>query len=501
MARYDRVLIDPDADEVYGALREAIEAANEKRRLRLVGWPLPRLDEVMSQLCQPHGHHQWNGGDGPLRSGEGRSAVVLAWWTDRAGRKHLRVVGRHGPFNRPMLDDLLCPFGEPRPALWFVYPDHVFLKLQHGQRLAQAICACGAHGAPQELGWMGPCCDACHDLSVEGQEPAPAWLDPKLATLQGQEGRLTFLAYSPDSKVLAVGTGRAEVTLWDTTTGLERGRLVAKDDEWLLCAGWVDQGQRLVTTDVNGVLRYWSAKTGLPTGVEVHTGGNAESFAISGDGFSVCRGNRSRALLLSSHDGQPLRDLDGILNDVGCLAFSPDGRWLAGGSRKGTVVLWDVATGQLRWRFERPGAIVSSLAFSAGSQTLAAGLVPTTAPKGQNMPAEGNALADDASRVLLWNAGAGELETTLPGHAGGTRCVSFAPDGRSLVSGGEDGVIRLWDTGTGTERVGLEWHLDVVCSVAFAPDGLTLASGSFDGAVKLWPAEVLRPMRRLERIC
>ena len=64
MARYDRVLIDPDTDEVYAALREAIEAANEKRRLRLVSWPLPRLAEVMAQMSEPHGHHQWNGGDG-----------------------------------------------------------------------------------------------------------------------------------------------------------------------------------------------------------------------------------------------------------------------------------------------------------------------------------------------------------------------------------------------------------------------------------------------------
>ncbi len=304
MARYDRVLIDPDTDEVHAALRQAMESANEKRRLRLLGWPLPLLADVLDRLSEPHGHHQWNGGDGPPRSGEGRSAVVLAWWTDRARHKHLRVVGRHGAFNRPMLENLLCPFGEPRPPLWFVYPDHVFLKRQHGHRLAQAICACGAHGTPDDLGWMGPCCDACHDRAVEGQEPAPAWLDPKLATLQGQEGRLLVLAYSPDSKVLAAGTDRDEVTLWDTTTGLERGRLVARDDEWLLCAGWVDQGQRLLTADVNGVIRYWSAKTGLPTGVEIHTGGNAECFALTSDGSSICRGNRSRALLLSSHDGQ-----------------------------------------------------------------------------------------------------------------------------------------------------------------------------------------------------
>jgi WD40 repeat protein len=114
-------------------------------------------------------------------------------------------------------------------------------------------------------------------------------------------------------------------------------------------------------------------------------------------------------------------------------------------------------------------------------------------------PAPGSS-SPEASRVLLWDVLRGEPSALLPGHPGGGRCVAFAPDSRTLASGGEDGMIRLWDVGTGEERVGLEWHLDAVCSVAFAPDGLTLASGSFDGAIKLWPREVLRPIRRLERV-
>src|SRR5262245_57328462 len=131
MARYDRVFINPARDDLDNALRQAAEAANERRRQRLVSWPLPGRDALMAELAAPHGYRQWNGGDGPARAGEGRSIVVLAWWTDRAGRKHHRVVGRHGTFNRPMLENLLCPFGEPRPPLWFVYPDHVFLLRQN----------------------------------------------------------------------------------------------------------------------------------------------------------------------------------------------------------------------------------------------------------------------------------------------------------------------------------------------------------------------------------
>src|SRR5262249_38712384 len=199
---------------------------------------------------------------GPARPGEARSAVALAWWSDLVGRKHHRVVGRCGSFNRPMLHNLLCPFGEPRPPLWFVYPDHVFLKRDGERRVACALCACGAFGSPEQLGWMGPYCDACHDRREDGQVAPPAWLDPKRATLRGQEGRLLFLRYSPDGAALAGGTGREQVTLWDAATGREVCKVTAPPQEWVLDVGWADGGRALVTGAANGRVRTWDAATG-----------------------------------------------------------------------------------------------------------------------------------------------------------------------------------------------------------------------------------------------
>jgi WD40 repeat protein len=481
MRRFDRVLIDPRLDELGTALRSAVESANDRRRQRLVAWPLEGWDRLLTDLHQPAGYRQWNGGAGPARSGEGRSAVALAWWTDRAGRKHHRIVGRYGTFSRPMLDNLLCPFGEVRPPLWFVYPHYVFLKRQGQERLAQAICACGAHGEPDELGWMGSSCDACYDRGVEGQLTTPAWLDPAQSTFHGEEGKLLFLAFSPDGQTLAGGTRRDMVTLWDTRTGLERGHLSARHSEWIVCVGWIDGGQRIVTGDVTGKLRYYSDRTGLPTG-ESLSAGTSECFAVSPDGRLICRGDRSHVTLLNAHDVQPAGQFAGQLPQAGCLAFSPDGKCLAAGSRRGILAVWEVGTGQEKWRLERPGSMIAALAFSPHGQTLAVALLPAS-----------GSTAPDAGRVLLCDAASGQVKTTLPGHNGGSRCVAFAPDGRVLASGGDDGVVRLWEVHSGQERIALEWHLDSVCSVAFAPDGLTLASGSFDGTIKLWPREVLRP--------
>jgi WD40 repeat protein len=273
------------------------------------------------------------------------------------------------------------------------------------------------------------------------------------------------------------------VTLWDTTTGLERGRLAAKHSEWVVCVGWIG-GQRIVTGDVTGKLRYFSDRTGLPTGEELSTG-TSECYAVSPDGRFLGRGDRNHVTLMSAGDGQTLGQLAGQLSHAGCLAFSPDGKWLAAGSRRGAVAVWDLATGQEKCRLERHGSLIAALAFSPHGQTLAVGLLP--AP---------GSTAPDASRVLLCDTATGQVKQTLPGHDGGSRCVAFASDGRVLATGGDDGLVRLWEVHSGLERVALEWHLDSVCSVAFAPDGLTLASGSFDGTIKLWPREVLRPSQR-----
>src|SRR5947209_10463908 len=67
------------------------------------------------------------------------------------------------------------------------------------------------------------------------------------------------------------------------------------------------------------------------------------------------------------------------------------------------------------------------------------------------------------------------------------RCVALSPDGRTLASGGDDGVVRFWDIHTGEElRQSGKHYSSIVDVVAFSPDGRTLASAATDPAVHLW---------------
>ena len=96
-----------------------------------------------------------------------------------------------------------------------------------------------------------------------------------------------------------------------------------------------------------------------------------------------------------------------------------------------------------------------------------------------------------ASSIGIWlydphNGQALDLLTT---HTDYVNSVAFSPDGRTLVSGSKDGIIRLWDTQTGILRQSLTGHTGSVSSVVFSSDGTSLASGSRDNTARLWDAQ------------
>ena len=91
--------------------------------------------------------------------------------------------------------------------------------------------------------------------------------------------------------------------------------------------------------------------------------------------------------------------------------------------------------------------------------------------------------------VKVWEAQTGQELLTLNGHTNTVTSVAFSPDGQRIASGSDDRAVKVWDVQTGQETRSLQGHTSAVTSVAFSPDGQRIASGSKDATVKVWDAQ------------
>jgi hypothetical protein len=98
----------------------------------------------------------------------------------------------------------------------------------------------------------------------------------------------------------------------------------------------------------------------------------------------------------------------------------------------------------------------------------------TFSPDGKRLVTAGD---DYTARV--WDVGSGRVLCTLRGHKGRVESVSFSPDGKHVATGSEDKTAKLWDADSGKELLTLDGHTLPVISVAFSPDRGRLANCRF----------------------
>ena len=255
--------------------------------------------------------------------------------------------------------------------------------------------------------------------------------------------------------------------------------------------------------------------------IEIANRRGVYSVAFSPDGSTLASDRDNTVQLRDAATGQEIEtnglfwvDIAGHLTgDINSIAFSPDGRMIAGGiHERGTICIWDATTGKqiksIREDAANPLHWINTVAFSSDSKILASGSEDgnlylqdverggkrrTLTKNTENIfsvafSSDGKTLAsgNSGNTIRLWDINTGEKLETLWGHTNWVFSIAFSPDGQTLASGSRDQTVRLWDMTTRQQLRTLAGHTSVVWSVAFSPDGRTLASGSEDSTIRLW---------------
>ena len=311
---------------------------------------------------------------------------------------------------------------------------------------------------------------------------------PERFSLEAPAGSLSAIAFSPDGRLIATGSGGqfyrgkggSTVEFWDRETGQRLPTLHGTENVvWGLA--FSPDGTELALGGTNPQVEVRDAHTGaVRWSKHDPTLPQAMSIAFSPDGKALAVGfgqySQQEAFQVKVYEvetGRETAAFPGPRGGVNDLAFHPDGRHLAVAGAE-VVEVWDVGAPKRVRELRGHSKWVYGVAYSPDGKWLATGGWDRT--------------------IKLRDAATGEEKLTIFAHDGFVLDLAFSPDGGALVSTSEDRSVRLWEVPSGRPLGVLHSHSDFVQAVAFAPDGRELASGGLEGTMKVWDRRTSFPV-------
>jgi len=216
------------------------------------------------------------------------------------------------------------------------------------------------------------------------QQPA-LLVGSTLYTYRGHSDVVWSVAWSPDGKRIASGSGDNTAQVWDAADGgnvyTYRGHSV-----YVEAVAWSPDGKRIASAGGDNTVQVW----------DVADGGHVYTYR-------------------------------GHSDVVWSVAWSPDGKRIASGSGDNTAQVWDATDGGNVYTYRGHSSAVDAVAWSPGGKRIASGSLDYT--------------------VQVWDVADGGHVYTYRGHSVYVEAVAWSPDGRRIASGSYDKTVQVWVAG------------------------------------------------------
>ncbi len=211
--------------------------------------------------------------------------------------------------------------------------------------------------------------------------------------------RVNAVSFSPDGRLLAVGSGEpsrsGDITLWNTANG--------------------------------ELVKHWSD----------HHRDSILSLDFTSDGKLLASGAADRiARVTEIGSGQVIHVFEGHTHHVMSVAFRVDDRVLATAGADNVVVVWDMHTGERKKKIEGWAKEITALQFIGGTNQIVC------------------SSGDNLIRIVKDEGGEVRSIPKLPEFM---QCVTASTYGGIMIAGGDDGVLRTWDV-AGNEQATFPPH-------------------------------------------
>ena len=293
-------------------------------------------------------------------------------------------------------------------------------------------------------------------------------IPPAQAQLRGHGGPVRALAISPDGTQAISGSFDTSAIRWSLQKNA--AEQVLRFHDGAVNAVVFLQDGRIATSGEDARIAIWVP--GKPQPVMVLEGHMAPvvALAVSPDGTMLASASWDHTVRLSLLSGSASRVIEGHTQNVNGVAFTPDGGALVTAGYDATLRIWPLANGS---------PVIATLPTPLNSVVVA--------PDGEIVTAGAD------GKVYLLSA-AGELRGEVEASPTPIVALAISADGKRIAAAGIRGSVAIIDRTARTLERTLVGPGLPVWSVVFFPDGRTLLTGGADRMIRRWDAVAGEPV-------